>query len=84
MTAMGIKMPKLVIAAVVLLMPSMAQAYIGPGAGITAIGSLIALIGAVALALIGFVWYPIKRLRRGRAKPAAPTATTSDSGADQP
>ena len=48
-----------------------ALAYIGPGAGITAIGAVVALIGAVILALFGFVWYPIKRLRRARRKNAA-------------
>lgn len=46
-----------------------AFAYVGPGAGLTVIGTVVALIGAVALAVVGFVWYPIKRLRaRLRAK----------------
>ena len=44
-----------------LAMPDDALAYIGPGAGVTAIGTVIALIGAVLLAIIGFVWYPLKR-----------------------
>ncbi|MDX1540808.1 MAG: hypothetical protein R3349_05340 [Geminicoccaceae bacterium] len=44
-----------------------AFAYVGPGAGLTAIGSLVALFAAVGLAIVGFVWYPIKRLRRRRA-----------------
>ena len=39
-----------------------AESYIGPGAGLTAIGTVLALIGAVILALFGFLWYPIKRL----------------------
>ena len=39
-------------------------AYIGPGAGISAIGTLLALFATVALAIVGFVWYPIKRHRR--------------------
>jgi len=43
--------------------PQIAYAYIGPGAGITAIGTVIALIGAVLLAIVGFVWYPVKRFR---------------------
>lgn len=48
-----------------------AEAYIGPGAGLTAIGTVLALIGAVVLAVFGFVWYPIKRLMaRLRAKRA--------------
>ena len=46
--------------------------YIGPGAGLGAIGPLLSLVGAAALMVIGFVWYPIKRLmRRRRAARAA-------------
>ena len=47
-----------------------AQAYIGPGAGISAIGTVIALLGAILLAVVGFVWYPIKRLRAKRRQAA--------------
>lgn len=43
-------------------------AYIGPGAGLGAVGSLVALVGAVFLIIVGFIWYPLKRLlRRGKA-----------------
>lgn len=42
--------------------PGVALAYIGPGAGITAIGTAIAFVGAILLTIVGFVWYPIKRL----------------------
>jgi hypothetical protein len=42
------------------------HAYIGPGAGLGAIGTAIALIGALILLIVGFVWYPIKRLIRRR------------------
>ena len=48
-----------------------ALAYIGPGAGISAIGSLLALVATVALAILGFVWYPLKRLRRRRRQKMA-------------
>lgn len=41
-------------------------AYLGPGGALSAIGSLLALIGAVALAVLGFVWYPVKRWLRAR------------------
>jgi hypothetical protein len=44
------------------LTPTAAHAYTGPGAGLTAIGSLLALVAALLLALVGFVWYPLKRL----------------------
>jgi hypothetical protein len=44
-----------------------AMAYVGPGAGLTAIGAALAFLGAVVMALVGFVWYPLKRLLRARA-----------------
>jgi hypothetical protein len=49
------------------LIPSAADAYVGPGSGITAIGAALALMGGVVLAIVGFIWYPVKRLLR-RAK----------------
>ena len=45
-----------------------ALAYVGPGAGLTALGTLLALILAVLLAVIGVIWYPLKRLARSRAQ----------------
>ena len=47
-----------------LSLPSTALAYIGPGAGLGAIGTVIAIIGAALLLIVGFVWYPAKRLLR--------------------
>ena len=44
------------------LFPNMAHAYVGPGAGLSAIGTIVAFIGAIFLLIIGFLWYPIKRL----------------------
>ena len=38
--------------------------YIGPGAGIAVIGTVLAFIGALFLGIGGFVWYPIKRILR--------------------
>jgi len=56
------------------LAPDSAHAYIGPGAGISAIGSLLTLIAAVLLAIVGFVWYPVKRLLKSRRKGRAEAA----------
>ena len=56
--------------------PAATMSYVGPGAGLSAIGTILALIGALFLALFGFLWYPIKRLlakRRGRAKASEET-----------
>lgn len=45
-----------------IILPHCVLAYIGPGAGISAIGTVIAFIGAILLAIVGFVWYPLKRV----------------------
>lgn len=45
-----------------IVLPQCVWAYIGPGAGISAIGTVIAFAGAILLAIVGFVWYPVKRL----------------------
>jgi hypothetical protein len=45
-----------------------AFAYLGPGAGLTAIGALLALIVGMIVAFFGFIWYPVKRfLRKGKS-----------------
>lgn len=51
-----------------------AFAYVGPGAGLTAIGTMIAVILALVLAVVGFVWYPLKRLMRKKR-----TASTQEN-----
>jgi membrane protease YdiL (CAAX protease family) len=61
-----------------LISPEPAQAYIGPGGGISALGALLALLAAVVLAVIGFLWYPIKRLLR-RRRETAPGKPEPDS-----
>ena len=43
--------------------------YIGPGAGLGAIGALLAVVGVLVLCLLGIVLYPLQLLRnrfRGR------------------
>ena len=45
------------------------MAYIGPGAGLASIGALLTLIGAVGLMVLGFIWYPVKRvIQKWRAR----------------
>jgi hypothetical protein len=46
--------------------PIPAQAYVGPGAGLSVIGALFALVAACALAVVGVIWYPFKKLLRKR------------------
>ncbi|MGH8602182.1 MAG: hypothetical protein ACREXR_05215 [Gammaproteobacteria bacterium] len=48
-----------------------ALAYVGPGAGLTVIGSILAFLGLIFLAIFGFLWYPIKRLITKRKQSAS-------------
>lgn len=43
--------------------------YIGPGAGLAALGSLLAVIGAGVLTTVGLLWYPVRQaFRKLRAR----------------
>lgn len=46
-----------------------AYAYVGPGVGLGAIGAFLAMVFAVLLAIVGIVWYPLKRMWRRRSVP---------------
>ena len=41
-------------------------AYIGPGAGLSAIGALLAIVAGLVIGVFGYVWYPIKRVLKNR------------------
>ncbi len=60
-----------------LFWPVHAHAYIGPGAGVSAIGSLLALCATVVVAILGFLWFPIKRLMKKRKASLAERAKTT-------
>ncbi len=65
-----IAQPMLIICTVLLLLPSPAQAYIGPGAGLGAIAVTVAVILGVIFLIVGLVWFPLKRWVGGRKKRA--------------
>lgn len=49
-------------------------AYLGPGGALSGLGAILSLAGAVLLAIIGFLWYPMKRWLRSRRASSAPDA----------
>jgi len=59
--------PLVVVVAGLIMTPS-ALAYIGPGAGVSAIGTVLALVLGLLLAIVGFVWYPLKRRLKNRSR----------------
>jgi hypothetical protein len=66
-----------------------AFAYLGPGAGLAAIGAFLALVVGVIAAFLGFLWYPVKRFLRKRQSakaspntaPQTPHSEVVDKGA---
>jgi hypothetical protein len=64
-------LPGLWLLGVAVAVPGLAHAYVGPGLGLGAIMSFLALIGAVFLGILGFLWYPIKRLIRSMRRRGA-------------
>ena len=60
---------------------SPAAAYSGPGLGLAAIGVILGLVGTVLLAIVGYVWYPLKR---AFARMSGKTAAAEASGTAAP
>lgn len=46
----------------VMIFPTVAHAYIGPGLGLGVIGVVLGIIVSVLLAVVGIFWYPLKRI----------------------
>ncbi len=57
---------KLAILVLTITFPSQIFAYVGPGAGITFLGALWAVITAILLAIGGFLIWPIRALIKRR------------------
>ena len=60
--------------------PGLATAYVGPGAGITMLGSLFAVAAAILLALGGIVIFPLRAFLRKRRQNAAAGGEASGAG----
>lgn len=59
---------RLCILLALVLTPTFAQAYIGPGAGVGAITAALGIVGSILLALFAVIYYPVKRLLKKKAK----------------
>lgn len=67
----------------VLLMASFPSfAYMGPGAGVTAFGCLLALAAGIWYTFKGFLWLPLKRMLSKRTE-ATPETNEHSSSADE-
>ena len=67
------RIPALTGAILLTMIPTIAQAYSGPGVGLGAIGVVLGILGSVFLMTVSLIWYPVKRLIRSmRQRPAPP------------
>jgi len=67
-----------------LALPDSAQAYGGPGSVISGIGALLVAIAALLASLLGFIWFPLKRLLQSTTddEPEHAASAASPSDAD--
>ena len=63
-------------------MPEIAFAYIGPGAGVSLIGSFLGVMVAVLIAVFALIAWPIRRMLKARK--AQKNAAETSNNADQP
>ena len=45
-----------------MIYPSIAFAYLGPGLGTGMVISILGIVAAILMLIVGVIWYPIKRL----------------------
>lgn len=82
-TATVVRRVAIPVAVASVFLPDVALAYVGPGAGLAFLGSLLAVVFAVLIALVAFIVFPIRLLiraikaRRATAMSEAPAASGS-------
>lgn len=74
-------MSKFIVAALLLLSSATAFAYVGPGAGISVLGSLLGILATIVLAIVAIVLWPIRKImkRRKATTPGSETVESSSS-----
>ena len=63
-----------------------ALAYVGPGAGISVLGSLLGILATIVLAIAAIVMWPLRKMMKKKKAAAAKNsgeATTADADSEQ-
>ncbi len=64
----GTAVGSFLLAAMLALFPMASYAYVGPGAGLGMIGSLVAVVVAVLVAVAGLIILPVRLMMKRRSK----------------
>ena len=64
---------------------STATAYVGPGAGISVLGSLLSILATIFVAIGAIIFWPLRKyIKRRKARRKTPTGTeTAEPGEDR-
>ena len=73
---------RLTILIILTLLSTSANAYVGPGLGLGALGALLGAIVAVLLAIFGVIWYPMKRMFKKKKSPESKDEKTAPGRQD--
>jgi hypothetical protein len=58
------------------------HAYIGPGAGISVLGSLLGILATILVAIGAILFWPVRKLMKRRKAAAAAAPSAESSAAD--
>jgi hypothetical protein len=77
-------MLKIIILLLLALIASPAAAYVGPGAGISVLGSLLGILATILVAIGAIIFWPVRKFLKRKKARAASTATADvdNSGTD--
>lgn len=62
---------RLLVMAAAVLLSTPATAYIGPGAGISVLGSLLGILATIVVAIVAIVMWPLRKVLKKRRHAAA-------------
>jgi hypothetical protein len=77
-------MSKLIAILLLALVASPLQAYVGPGAGISVLGSLLGILATILVAIGAILFWPVRKLLKRRKASAAAEDAGESSAADRP
>ena len=78
------RLTKVFLALTALVFSSAASAYVGPGAGISVLGSLLGILATIVVAIGAIVLWPLRKMMKRKKAKAAAETTEATSGPEQP